>query len=965
MAVALLSAQALAQSAPASLIHRYNFNETSGTTVNDSVGTADGVIKGNGAAFDGSGQLYLPGGASSADPADVLGGYVDLPNHIINVLTNATFESWVTWDGGGAWQRIFDFGTSAGGEDVVNGNGNYLFLSPAGNVNLRFAVRDPATGTEPVQLTAATPLDLAETCVTVTYDYSANTCRMFSNGVQVVTGPANVALSTINDVNNWLGRSQWADPMFQGSFNEFRIYNTALSPVEVAASYASGPNTPSTDPTALGTVQQLRLAVPKTSLFESDIQGFTASADFAKAQNVSLAGASGLTIQSDNPSVARINAAGQIEAVSAGSAKVTASYLGKTDEVSITVSRRQEGVAVAGTLYVDLRAADASSDINNWKNRVTTGDFTAEGTPTYVANVENTGVAGVRFNGTEAFVGPLSTRDLDQGSDRSIEVWAFNPAIASEETLVAWGHRGGPDLSNMSFNYGNNALYGAVGHWGQDVGWNGSPVAGQWHYLVYTYDGSTARVYADGVLKSSRTYAAPLDTYIDFPIRLGAQASNDGSVTEFGQSLTGYLAMVRVHGGVLSDNDIKNNFLYGVNLTPPGEIQGVTLKLDTPTLIGIGARGQATVLANYASGNYFYVSPQAAFQSSDTNIATVDANGLITARGAGTVTITGTYGGKQGTQSLQILGAPPAKLVHRYSFGEAPGSTTVRDSVGTANGTVKGNGADFDGNGQLLLNGGTGSAASDDTISGYVDLPNGIIRVLTNATFEAWVTWEGTGQWERIFDFGTSDGGEDVVNGNGNYLFLTPTSPTNPRFAVRDPATSTEPVQITSPATLATETEVYWAVSYDYLKNTSQLYSNAVVIGSSTASVALRTINDVNNWLGRSQWNDAMFQGKFNEFRIWDGALSAAQVAASHASGPNQLPEAPAEAPSILIRLSGGNLIIHWPSNATGFSLESTPNLGPTAAWTTVNMSSATDQGGQKSLTLPLQGVSQYYRLKK
>src|SRR4029078_9825985 len=67
---------------------------------------------------------------------------------------------------------------------------------------------------------------------------------------------------------------------------------------------------------------------------------------------------------------------------------------------------------------------------------------------------------------------------------RSIEVWTFNPAIADEETLLSWGHRGGPDGSNMSFNYGGNAQFGAVGHWGAagpDLGWSnsgGAPQAG-------------------------------------------------------------------------------------------------------------------------------------------------------------------------------------------------------------------------------------------------------------------------------------------------------------------------------------------------------------------------------------------------------------------------------------------------------------------------------------------------------
>src|SRR6266508_815231 len=60
-----------------------------------------------------------------------------------------------------------------------------------------------------------------------------------------------------------------------------------------------------------------------------------------------------------------------------------------------------------------------------------------------------TAVGGARIAPPAGLVGAAPTR--------SIEVWAFNPAIADEETLISWGKRGGPDGSNMSFNYGLNA----------------------------------------------------------------------------------------------------------------------------------------------------------------------------------------------------------------------------------------------------------------------------------------------------------------------------------------------------------------------------------------------------------------------------------------------------------------------------------------------------------------------------
>lgn len=959
----------------ADLIHRYSFNETAGTTVADSVGTAHGVLKGNGAWFDGAGRLYLPGGTPSDAAADTIAGYVDLPNGLISALNRLTIEAWVTWEGSGSWQRIFDFGTSAGGEDIANGQGNYLFLSPQGPAALRFAVRDPATGTEPTQVTALAALTVGEPVyITVTYDPGANTARLYSNAVLVASGPAAVALNAINDVNNWLGRSQWGpDGMFAGSYDEFRIHDTALNPVEVAASFVAGPDQPSTDPAVLGPLQAVHLLVPNTVMTESDTQAWAATADFANFAGVPLIDVPEVSLVSDNPDVVSVEADGQLTARQPGVAHVTLSYRGQSDTVAITVHARQVGLAVAGQLVVDLRASDVAQDTTIWPNRAFpdgSADFYAFGTPTYVANVEGTGIAGVRFNptlpATDAYEGPPAPAELTGSSDRSIEVWAFNPAIADEETLVAWSRRGGPAGSNMSFNYGAHPTWGAVGHWDTpDMGWSGTPAAGLWHYLVYTYDGlNTAKVYADGVLKTTKVLSAPLNTHPDFPIRIAAQANTSGTDFDFGQALSGYIALVRVHTGKLSDADVANNFLFGPTLTPPGALQSVRLEVTRPTLYGRRDQGQARVIADYENLKGLDVTGFTKIESSDLNVLSVNAAGAYIAVAVGTAELRSSYQGRPVAQVITVADPPALTLKHRYSFSEAPGSTTVRDTVGGADGILRGTGATFSGAGTLSLPGGGVSTDPAEIIAGYVDLPNGLINSLVNVSFEAWVTWEGAGPWQRIFDFGTSAAGEDLSTGQGNYLFLSPAGPANLRFAVRDPRTGAEPTQLTSTAPLANGTEVYVAVAYDFTQNQARLYSNAVLVASGPAAVPLTLINDVNNWLGRSQWPDAMFQGVFNEFRIWQGVLSADQVAANYAAGPDQLPE-PTTPPTLAISRSGGNVVLSWPANATGFVLDVTPSLAPPITWTSVNTGGAVEEGGLKKLTLPLEAGPRFYRMRK
>ncbi len=960
----------------ADLIHRYNFNESGGTTVNDAVGTAHGVLKGNGAFFDGAGRLYLPGGTPSDATADVIAGYVDLPNGMISTLSRLTIEAWVTWEGSGSWQRIFDFGTSAGGEDISTGEGNYLFLSPQGPAALRFAVRDPATGTEPTQLTSTAALMVGEpVCITVTYDPAANTARLYSNAVLVASGPAAVALSAINDVNNWLGRSQWGpDGMFAGSYDEFRIHNVALNQVEVAASFVAGPDQPSTDPAVLGPLQAVHLLVPNPVMTESDTQATAATADFANFTGLPLGGVPGVSYASDNPTVLTVDESGLLTARQPGVAQVTLSYQGRTDTVAITVNARQIGLAVAGQLVVDLRAGDVAQDTTIWPNRTVpdgSADFLAVGTPTYVANVEGTGIAGVRFNpttpATDAYLGPPAPAELTGSSDRSIEVWAFNPSIADEETLVAWSRRGGPAGSNLSFNYGAHATWGAVGHWDSpDMGWSGTPTAGRWHYLAYTYDGlNTVKVFADGILKTTRTLSSPLSTHPDFPIRIGAQANTSGTDFDFGQALSGYIALVRVHTGKLSDADVANNFLFGPTLSPPGALQNVRIEVTRPTLYGARDVGQARVVADFENLRGVDVTGFSGLESANLDVLAINAAGTYTARALGTAELRGTYQGRPVAFTITVAEPPPLALKHRYSFSEAPGSTTARDSVGGADGTLGGNGAEFSGTGTLVLPGGTASTAPADTIAGYVDLPNGIISPLVNVSFEAWVTWNGSGSWQRIFDFGTSAGGEDLSNGQGNYLFLSPAGPTNLRFAARDPRTGGEPTQLTASQPLANGTPVYVAVVYDFTQNQTRLYSNAVQVASGPAAVPLALIQDVNNWLGRSQWPDAMFAGVFDEFRVWQGVLTPEQITGNFQAGPNVVPEPPVQAPQLGVRLSGNQVTLSWPANATGFVLEAAASLTPPVTWTPVDTSGAVEAGGLKQLTVTATAAAQFYRMRK
>ncbi len=349
-------------------------------------------------------------------------------------------------------------------------------------------------------------------------------------------------------------------------------------------------------------------------------------------------------------------------------------------------------VSNAGTLYVDLRASDASA--GTWINNGTIGNFARTGLPALVSNVLSTGVPGVQFNGTsQAYTGPNSVADLDAASDRSIEVWAYNPALAAEETTVSWAYRG-TDSRNMAFNFGSNATWGAA-----DVGWGTPPSAGAWHHLAYTHDGATtAKVYIDGALATTKTLAAALNTFATQPLNIACQRDSAGGTRSL--YFSGYLNTVRVHGGVLTPAQIAANYSLGPVGTPASAAPTLAAIADqtfdysgiTPIALTVGDTDTAlaAVTLHASSGNAALLPP-----------ANITFSGTAAARTAMLAPISGQYGIAALTFTASD-GAATSARTFKATF-LTPSETWRRQNFGSPANT--GNAADtFDANGDGELN---------------------------------------------------------------------------------------------------------------------------------------------------------------------------------------------------------------------------------------------------------------------
>jgi autotransporter-associated beta strand protein len=179
---------------------------------NDSAGSNNGTVAGAPTYVSG------PTGQGQAINLNGTNAYVTLPNGVAN-SSNITISAIVKWNGGKAWQRIFDFG---------NDTTSYMFLTPlSGSNTLRFAITTSAGSGE--QILDTDPLPTGQ-WVQLAVTLSGNTGVLYENGKPIVAGQILLNPSDINSTLNYIGKSQYsADPLFSGSIDDFRIYNYALN----------------------------------------------------------------------------------------------------------------------------------------------------------------------------------------------------------------------------------------------------------------------------------------------------------------------------------------------------------------------------------------------------------------------------------------------------------------------------------------------------------------------------------------------------------------------------------------------------------------------------------------------------------------------------------------------------------------------------------------------------------------
>ena len=280
----------------------------------------------------------------------------------------------------------------------------------------------------------------------------------------------------------------------------------------------------------------------------------------------------------------------------------------------------------------------------------------------------------------------------------------------------------------------------------------------------------------------------------------------------------------------------------------------------------------------------------------DVSVAAGDFSAMsgsaFTKKGEGTLTFGAlppveTLTVERGTVALSAAGdnSGAASLVHRWSFNGATEAENLRDSVDASLSATKiGSAIAFE-NGEAVM---TGSGNS----TGSLNLGVGIVPK-DCATIEIWATRTAIAKHGRVFDYAVS---------TSNYVEMAWNRATSANTDCTE--INKDNVKNTKNDTMGFANDVKYHISIKFVANadgstTASWARRNVETGeveksgtSSQAAWTLARLVKANFYLGHSVWvNDFDANAKYDEVRIWHGALSDAALNLSAATGPDATAE--------------------------------------------------------------------------
>ncbi len=466
----------------------------------------------------------------------------------------------------------------------------------------------------------------------------------------------------------------------------------------------------------------------------------------------------------------------------------------------------------------------------------------------------------------------LHLNQTNLGSDYSISMWVKpSGTIATNSPVLFLGYHSPEKWVAVSgYNNTNNCKIwtndGSTYKWASLT--SGAVLAKDtWSNLTLTQSGNTLSAYINGVLVASGGAAEALN---------GTNQSIYLGVSNWDAEFVGCMDDVQIYDETLTPSEVR--YLYdGATDETVFAAEGFTATESLSMYPGFTQKVSVTLPSTITTAVISY-------ESDDTSVATVDANGTVTGVKAGTAKITttvavgGTVKTAATTVTVQDDSGINQDLAVEYDLSKAVDGKLV-DTSG------HGNDATIHNPDYVTFTTEDGKSVMNITnTSSYLDLPIGIMDALPDKekfTIEATYSRSSSaGGTSWLFCIGSNP----KTTGT-NYLFYCPLfgfGGNEVRAGIKN--NSTEQLFSTG---IVNENEKFYTIDMVFDEGTVKLYIDGVKVGGELQSgysivddiITNGCKNNILGYIGKSCWSqDTNFVGKISGFRVYSSALNDEEV---------------------------------------------------------------------------------------
>ncbi|HVX63177.1 MAG TPA: LamG-like jellyroll fold domain-containing protein, partial [Pirellulales bacterium] len=833
----------------------YAFNEGAGNTLADLSGNghAGAIVN---AAWSTAGKY---GNALSFNGADSL---VNIPDaSALHLTTGMTLEAWIK-----------PTAAASGWQDVIyKGDDNYYLESSSLSPGVPVAGATAGASDTGAAGTSALPTN-AWSFLTETYD-GAN-LLLYVNGVQVAAQALSGSLATSTDLLQLGGDSIYGQ-YFQGLIDNVRIYNVALTAAEIQADM----NTPiaaSTTPTA------------PTDL-TATASGSTITLNWTTSQDA--IGVSSYVVERQDPGSASFVPVGTTTSTTYSDAGLAANSTYRYQVQSVDWAGDRSAVSSAATVITPAgNPALVAAYAFNEGTGSTLADLSGNGHAGVIVNAawSTAGKYGnaLSFNGANALVNIPDASSLRLTTGMTLEAWIKPTAAASGWQDVIFKGDDNYYLESSSLSPGVPVAGATAGS--SDTGASGTSAlpTNAWSFLTETYDGANLLLYVNGVQVASQPLSGSLATSTD-QLQIGGDSL-------YGQYFQGLIDNVRIYNAALTAAEIQADMNTPIAAGGPP---------TAPTSLTATANGSTITLnwttAQGSTGVSSYVVERedpggASFVQVGTSMGTTYSDTGLTANSTYRYQVQSVdWAGNQSAVSSAASVTTPAvnpALVAAYAFNEGAG-TTLNDLAGNGHaGAIV--------NATWSTAGKFGGALSFNGADALVNIPDASsLHLTTGMTLEAWVEpTAAANEWRDV-----------IYKGDDNYYLeasaLSTGAPTAGATAGSSDASASD--------TRVLPTNAWSFLTETYDGTNLLLYVNGVQAAAVPLSGSLASSTNLLQIGGDSIYGQ-YFQGLIDNIRIYNVALTAAEIQADM-NTPIAASALPPTAPTNLTATAnGGTITLNW-----------------------------------------------------